>query len=136
MDQDISTIIQNLERQLDHRLDKLWKLFSWTSSIFIGIIGGLLVLIKNTEIKLHIPDRILISIVIAILSLYSYQWIKENLKFERIIRKQLESLFNDELKYSRIKEIEPHKAKYGYSNVVLLLGAVAFIITWLDLIYN
>ncbi len=132
----IHTIIQHLEKQLDHRLDKLWKIFSWTSSIFVGIIGGILVLTRIQEKALEFSDRILISIVILILTFYAFQWLKENLKFEGIIRNQLETLFNENLKYHKISEIRPHEAKYGFTAVVLLLGSVAVLAVWLEIIFN
>lgn len=128
----IPTIIQHLEKQLDHRLDKLWKVFSWTSSLLVTITGGLVVIALSSESELEISQRILISIVIFILTLYAYQWIRENLNLEKVIREQLVEIFKEKLNYQKIDEIKPLGAKYGYSVVVLMIGAVAFITTWLD----
>ena len=132
----ISTIIQNLEKELSHRLEKLWRVFSWTSSILVGIIGSIVVLTRSQEKTLKLSDRILISIVIVILVIYAFQWLKENLKFEGVIRKQLETLFNDTLNYNKISEIRPLDAKYGFTHVVLLLGSTAILAVWIDLIFK
>ena len=55
-----------------------------------------------------------------------------NLKFEGKIRDQLDKIFAEELNYPAYKELQPDKAKFGYKVVILLLGGVALLATWLD----
>ena len=40
-------VLDNLEKQLDQRLDKLWKVFNWTSSILLAIIGAIFIALKK-----------------------------------------------------------------------------------------
>lgn len=50
---------------------------------------------------------------------------KENLVFEGKLRLQLESILETDLKYNKYNDIRPDKAKFGYKEVVLLLGITA-----------
>lgn len=125
-------IIQSLESQLTHRLEKLWRVFSWCSSILISITAGVIVLPKAYKMLFSTEQLFIISFVILILTVYAYLWLDENLKMEGKIRDQLDKIFTEELNYPAIKELRPDKAKFGYKAVILLLGAVAFVATWLD----
>lgn len=121
-----------LETQLSHRLEKLWRVFSWCSSILISITAGVIALPKTHGVIFSISQLLIISSVILILTIYAYLWIDENLKFEGKIRDQLDKIFAEELNYPAYKELRPDKAKFGYKVVILLLGAVALLATWLD----
>ncbi len=127
-------IIDSLEKQLDHRLDKLWKIFSWTSSILIAICGGVIALTRKGLVELGVSDRILFSIVVIVLATYGILWIKENLNMEEKIRNQLDKIFTDNIKYSDYAELRPDKAKFGYKIVIWLLGITAIMAIWVDLI--
>ena len=127
-------IIDSLEKQLDHRLDKLWKIFSWTSSILIAICGGVIALTRKGLVELGVSDRILFSIVVIVLATYGILWIKENLNMEEKIRNQLDKIFTDNIKYSDYTELRPDKAKFGYKIVIWLLGITAIMAIWVDLI--
>ena len=121
-----------LETQLSHRLEKLWRVFSWCSSILISITAGVIALPKTHDVIFSISQLLIISSVILILTIYAYLWIDENLEFEGKIRDQLDKIFAEELNYPAYKELRPDKAKFGYKVVILLLGAVALLATWLD----
>lgn len=124
-------IITSLEKQLDHRLEKLWRVFSWCSGILISITAAVLLAARTDKIKLLPQDHFLISIVVITLTLYAYLWIKENLRFEGKIRDQLDAIFERELNYSHFKDLRPDRARFGYSAVIFLLGIVALAATWL-----
>ncbi|MBC7936349.1 MAG: hypothetical protein H7Y86_13445 [Rhizobacter sp.] len=81
---------------------------------------------------LHYPgDHLLVSVVIIIVSLYSWLWLNENLKFETTIRNQMEAIMEKEMNYPKIKKERPDKmAKFGYKDVIILLGLVALIAIW------
>jgi len=121
-----------LETQLSQRLEKLWRVFSWCSSILISITAGVIALPKTHGVIFSISQLLIISSVILILTIYAYLWIDENLKFEGKIRDELDKIFAEELSYPAYKELRPDKAKFGYKVVILLLGAVALLATWLD----
>lgn len=127
-----NNIIQSLESQLSQRLEKLWRVFSWCSSILISITAGIIALSKTKGNELTIGQLLIVSFVILILTIYAYLWIDENLKMEGKIRDQLDKFFAEELNYAAYKELRPDKAKFGYKVVILLLGAVALLATWLE----
>jgi hypothetical protein len=128
----ITLIIQTLDKQLSEKIEKLWRVFSWTSSILVAIAGGMIILGKKERFKFDTYELILISSIILILTLYAYLWINENLKLESKIRNQLDSIFEKQMSYSELKEIRPDKAIFGYKVVTLLLGFTAVIATWIN----
>jgi hypothetical protein len=127
-----SVIIQSLEKHLSERIEKLWRVFSWTSSILIAIAGGMIILGKKERLRFDTHELILISSIILILTLYAYLWINENLKLESKIRNQMDLIFEKQMSYSELKEIRPDKAIFGYKVVILLLGLTAVIATWIS----
>lgn len=134
MNNNTDQCIQILQTLLSHRLEKLWRVFSWCSSILISITAGVIALPKTHGVIFNISQLILITSVILILTVYAYLWINENLKFEGKIRDQLDKIFAEELNYPAYKELRPDKAKFGYKAVILLLGIVTLAATWVDLI--
>ncbi len=127
----LNFVIENLNHQLNQRLEKLWRIFSWTSGIMISIIGGVFLLPRIQKVVLNTNEKIIISLVIIIFTIYSYLMIKEGLTNERKIRDQLDKIFSEELNYPVYKELRPDRAKFGYNIVVLLMGVVALAATWL-----
>lgn len=126
--------LNTLENQLSQRLEKLWRVFSWCSSILISITAGVIALSKTKSNEFTIGQLLIISSIIIILTIYAYLWIDENLKLEGKIRDQLDTIFAEELNYPAYKELRPDKARFGYKAVILLLGLVALTATWLNII--
>jgi hypothetical protein len=129
----VNQILQTLETQLNQRLEKLWRVFTWCSSILITITGGVILAARTKEKSLlRFPqDPIIISSIIVILTIYSWLWIQENLKIEKNIRDLLDKMF-EELNYPQLKTLRPDKARFGYKHVILLLGLLALAATWVD----
>ncbi|HEV8503821.1 MAG TPA: hypothetical protein VGQ53_00420 [Chitinophagaceae bacterium] len=129
----MNQILQTLETQLNQRLEKLWRVFTWCSSILITITGGVILAARTKEKSLlRFPqDPIIISSIIVILTIYSWLWIRENLKMEKNIRDLLDKMF-EELNYPQLKTLRPDKARFGYKHVILLLGLLALAATWVD----
>jgi len=126
-------LLQSLESQLSLRLEKLWRVFSWCSSILISITGGVILAARAKEkpLLLFPYDHVIVSSVIVIVTVYAWLWLNENLKFEAKIRDQMEKIFEDELNYPQIRDLRPDKqARFGYKDVILLLGFVALAATW------
>lgn len=128
----LSIIIQSLEKHLSERIEKLWRVFSFTSSIVVAIAAGMVVLGKKERVRFDEYELSLITAIILILTLYAYLWINENLKLESKIRNQLDMMFTQELGYSQIKVLRPDQAKFGYKIVILLLGITSLIATWIN----
>lgn len=125
-------IIRSLENQIQQRLEKLWRVFSWCSSILISISAGIIAATRSINgFGLRLQDRILVSSILLILTVYAWAWIRENLQFERKIRDRLDEIFEMEYQYPKMKSLCPDKAKFGYTVVIILLGLVGLAATWL-----
>ncbi len=93
MNENTSLIVQTLEKQLSERIKKLWRVFSWTSSILIAIAGGMIILAKKESVTFEKPELMLISFIILILTIYAYLRIEENIIIESKIRNQMDFIF-------------------------------------------
>ena len=124
-------ILQNLEAELDHRLEKLWRVFSWCTSILISLIGGIIVATRGiNEFKLLDQDRTIFTCLILIIVFYGCLWIRENLKFETKLRDEIDKIFEEDFQYSALKKLRPDNARFGYAPVLILLGVVALTVIW------
>lgn len=54
----------------------------------------------------------IVSIVVIILTLYAYLWIKENLEFEGKIKDEIDGVFKEEYNYIQLKTLRPDNAKF------------------------
>lgn len=129
----VQIILQSLEKQLSDRLEKLWRIFSWTSSVFLSLIAGIIVLQKSEGKILNVPERGIISFAIIVIAFYAWQWIDENLKFERKIRDQLDMLFEEHINYTGLKALRPDRARFGYKMVIVLLALAALATAWMQM---
>ena len=134
MKENTLTILQTLESQLSHRLEKLWRVFSWCSSILISITAGVMVAEASQDFQITVSGRISISAVVVIVTIYAWAWIRENLRFEKNVRDQIDSIFAEEINYPQLNALRPDKAKFGYKDVTLLLGLVSLVSTWAEFI--
>lgn len=127
-------ILSILENQLNQRLEKLWQIFSWCSSLLISITGAVIVAGRARDKPLFVfpYDQIIISVIILVITVYAWRWLNENLRFESFIRDQMEKLITEELGYPEFRKIRPDKkARFGYKDVIILLGLVAIAATWI-----
>jgi hypothetical protein len=130
MDEATKQIISNLETQLDHRLEKLWKVFDWCSKILLAIIAFVIAGDAFTTFSFPEFAPYAITLIILIITLYAYAWIKENLGFERNIRDELHRIYKEKLLYDKLTTLSPDRAKFGYKAVILWLGFIAIAATW------
>jgi hypothetical protein len=117
-------VIALLETQINQRLEKLWKVFSWCSSILISIAGAVIVLPKTHGVIFSLRDDVLVSILTIVVTTFAYLWIMENVRFEKKIRDELDALLEKEYGYSQLKTLRPDNAIFGYSTAVISLGLV------------
>jgi hypothetical protein len=135
MDDATKQVISTLESQLSQRLEKLWNVFSWCSSILITITAGVLAVAASKDFDLTFLGLVLISVVISILTIYARKWLSENLDFETEIRGKLDELYIKELKQN-LYISRPVKAKFGYIAMITWLGIIAFLATWGDYVFD
>src|SRR4030095_14644261 len=96
---------ESLEKELAHYLEKLWQLFSWTSTILLSIIGGIFAL-RFRETRLHLSTNNKVSLVLAVLVLSLFAIVQLNvvLGFETKTRNKLKKCDQDlGIPYERIR---------------------------------
>jgi Na+/melibiose symporter-like transporter len=132
MEEATQQIISTLENQLSQRLEKLWNVFTWCSSILVSITAGVVVAAASKDFELTYTGLVLVSLVIIVVTIYAYAWIKENLQFESNLCDELDKIYKEQLNYDKLKFLRPDKARFGYKAVVIWLGCIAFAATWAD----
>ena len=82
---------ESFEKELAHYLEKLWKLFSWTSTILLSIIGGIFALrFRETPLSLSHNNKVSFVLAVLVLCLFAIVQIKVVLGFETETRNKLE----------------------------------------------
>jgi len=121
-----------LEKELSHYLDKLWKVFSWASTILVSIIGGAIALrFRDNPPALSVFDKSVLISAIIILSMTAVLHLNLILSFEKKTRDKLE-VCDEELgilEYTLISRDRPDqdpKSKWvSYKATILLLALAA-----------
>ena len=129
-DSDKVTFVRNtMLAELAYRRDKMWKLFSWVSTILTGIVGGVIALKtrSGTPVNLGVGYRIALTIAVAGLVLHACFWLHYNWKRTKDVWGRLKKYSaNDE-----IELVEFGKAPVRYVHAVALLGLAAGIAIWI-----
>jgi len=115
--------------EIEYRRDKMWKLFSWVSTILTGITGGVIALKArpDTSFNLGVGYRIALTIAVAGLVLHACTWLDYNWKKVREIWDRLKAYsVNDEIVF-----VEFGRSPVRYAYAVVLLGLAAGIAIWL-----
>jgi len=126
---------ETAESELAHYLEKLWKIFSWTSTILISIIGGVVALKHRDQGgSLSVNNKISLVLGVVILSIYSILQLNQVLSFEMKARDTLQ-LCDEKLGILQALSITPDPqdrpdthpmSKWsGYKATVFLLGLAA-----------
>ena len=118
---------ESLEKELAHYLEKLWKLFSWTSTILLSIIGGIFAL-RFRETRLYISASNKASLVFAVLVLSFVAIVQLNvvLGFETKTRDKLKECDQDlGIPYERIRPDTGLRSKLFFYSPTLILLTVA-----------
>lgn len=115
--------------EIGYRRDKMWKLFSWVSTILTGIIGGVIALKTRpgTPFNLGIGYRIALTLAVAGLVLHAATWLSYNWEKVKEIWGVLKSYSdNDEIVFVKFG-----RSPVRYVHAVELLGLAAGIAIWL-----
>lgn len=82
---------ETLEKELAHYLEKLWKIFSWTSTILISIIGGVIAFrFREQPGSLSINNKVSLMLAVIVLSIYAIVQLNQILSFETKARNKLQ----------------------------------------------
>jgi hypothetical protein len=125
---------ETLEKELAHYLDKLWKIFSWASTILVSIIGGVIALrFRDTPIPLSFNDKVSLTVAVLVLSIHAIGQLSLLLSFESKVRNKLE-VYNQELGLDQIAtsqdtrtrpDTHPLSKWFGYIATIFLLMLAA-----------
>jgi hypothetical protein len=100
-----------LAKEIDYRREKRWRIFSWTSSILLAALGGVLALTgKGFHFPL-LPHRALSAAAALFVSLYAFLWITMNRKEEKSLRVIMEK-YDDDLGIGPVEKDQPFPLGY------------------------
>ncbi len=75
--------------EISYRMDKLWRIFSWTSTVLVAMIGGTIALRTGKTDHLSLVHQIVLAVAAGVLGLYAVIWLRQNLRLERCARDAL-----------------------------------------------
>ena len=116
---------EQLQKELIHWREKLWKIFSWAATILVAITGGAVALktdpVYTSDISRWLWVLVIISVVF--LTVYASLWIKQNLAIVRKLQMKL-GFYDHKL---GIKSLNYARPKFGYNQALILLAASAIL---------
>ena len=84
-------IREAIHKEVAYRRDKQWRIFSWTATLLLGVIGGVIALTGRAEFHFPLwPARTLMAVAFIVLTTYACRWIYENIAAEAVARKELQ----------------------------------------------
>lgn len=140
---DVPLRIKILENQLNQTIEKMWKIFNWTSTIFLAIIGGLFILSRKLSSKctagststfLDANEKLILGGVVIVALIYSGYWLHQNSKKARLLRSMLSAI--TDLIEIEVSENKTHKLYVkpkeffiyiGYIHVTIILGIITLL---------
>lgn len=134
MKEDSVRLLSHWETQLDHRLEKSWRVFSWCAGILVTLTGAVIAASRGlANIRITVADRISLAIIIIITTTYAVKWINENLHLEGIIRDKIDKILEEHFNVTDTRELRADKnARFGYIPVIGILGGIALAATVLS----
>ena len=75
--------------EISYRMDKLWRIFSWTSTVLVAMIGGTIALRTRDTNHLSLVHQIVLAVAAGVLGFYAVVWLRQNLRLERRARDAL-----------------------------------------------
>ena len=79
---------QTVLDEINFRMGKLWRIFSWTSTVLVAIIGGTVAL-RTADHHLGLGHQIIVIAAAIVLAAYAWFWLRQNLQLERQARDAL-----------------------------------------------
>ena len=118
--------LEIIRHEVGYRREKQWKIFSWSATLLVAAIAGVVTLVGDDKFKFPLwPQRAAMAVALIVITVYACLWIHENIMFEARARDALISF----LKNTGISEemiphprISPH---FGYSATLILLSIAA-----------
>jgi hypothetical protein len=79
---------QAVLEEITFRMDKLWRIFSWASTVLVAITGGVIGL-QAGKASLINSHRYIISVSSIVIGIYALIWLQQNLRLESLARAAL-----------------------------------------------
>ncbi|HEV8430301.1 MAG TPA: hypothetical protein VGQ41_20525 [Pyrinomonadaceae bacterium] len=118
--------LEVIRHEVGYRREKQWKIFSWTATILVAVIAGVITLVGDDKFKFPLwPQRAAMAAATIVITVYACHWIHENITFESGARDALTGFFKDnEISKNVIPDprTSPH---FGYSATLILLAVAA-----------
>ena len=112
--------IEVIRHELQYRWDKQWKIFSWTATLLLAAIGGVITLVGKQEFTFSWLHRGMMASALVVIGSYACRWIGENITFESHSRTALLGMLNQ----SGLAEVLPapnSAPSFGYARTLKLL---------------
>jgi len=118
---------ESLEKELAHYLEKLWKLFSWTSTILVSIIGGLFALrFGEKPFYLTLSSKLSLVVAVLVLSVFAIIQQKVVLGFETETRNKLTECDKAlGITYERLRPDTGPMSRWFFHSATLILLTLA-----------
>ena len=81
---------QTVLDEIKFRMEKLWRIFSWTSTVLIAITGGTIAL-RTGDNVLSDWHEVILAVAPLVVALYAVVWLRQNLRLEAMARNALEA---------------------------------------------
>lgn len=110
--------------ELDCRRKKQWDIFSWSVTILVSVIGGMIVLTAKEKLSPNLASSGAMASALLCLVVYAAFWIWENIKAEEHADTQIKDI----LKINSLPENLLKKSTafaLGYVPIVLAMGVAA-----------
>lgn len=118
-----------IANELQYLREKEWRVFSWASSIQLGMIGGVITVAGMHGFLFPLSHRLLLGTASFILTLYSFVWVRQSLKREENTLDVLSKYDADLVIESAGWSIKT--PQIGYLWTILMIGAAVLLTIWL-----
>lgn len=122
----LKQVLEFARYELDYRRKKQWDIFSWTVTILVAAIGGMIALTWKGEIKPDPISRYTMAAALAVLTVYAIAWIYENLEAEKHADRAIREALRQAASGWDVFR-EPGSFPLGYRGVVSLMGSAAVV---------
>jgi len=87
-------IFEKLQKEVEHCRQKAWNIFTWVSTVLVGVTAGVFALASSKEMPARLSSglfamKILMITSIVVLATYGILWINRNLSGEDYLKNEI-----------------------------------------------
>jgi hypothetical protein len=79
---------QAVIEEITFRMNKLWRIFQWASTVLVAITGGVITLQTGKAFLVN-SHRYIIAVSSIVIGVYALIWLQQNLRLESLAREAL-----------------------------------------------